>query len=550
MMSAGRDQVSDSRGRRPRWQLWLGGLMAGVCLGAVFAMVSTARGTDRQGQRASGGWETAFEEDFAGGIGPGWMVLDANEDEGEYTWGSTSYLSRSADHSAWCVGGGADGGGLVAGEDVYPDSVDSWLIYGPIELDDALDAYLEFHWWLETEVAGDLQKPGAAVRTLEGIDWRPRAGDWFGWCVLTAELDLAGARCTYVSGSTRTWAKGAMPLHDFVPGRTDATESIWIAFRFISDEDGVAGRGAFVDDVTLRVRRVQRVFLPLMRRDPAPTGTPTPTATPTPTPSTPVPVHLRNGGFEADWGEEESNRALVIEDDGLHERYIGNIFTPPSWTTWFDHRGAYAQPEVTDTVENPDPRRTRTGQRAMRLFTSGRIHSAGFLQTVEVQAGIRLRLSAYAHAWSNHKDDDLFWCWNCGGRVRIPPGEWSADCSTCGTGINRDCDLVFPHPSNGLWSEGAGFECFSAEEHSEELNSELENFTFRLGIDPAGGVDPDAETVVWGRRAHIYNCYDEVPPVEVVAEDDTVTVFLRSRTLWPFKHNDAYWDDVTLEVIP
>jgi len=28
-----------------------------------------------------------------------------------------------------------------------------------------------------------------------------------------------------------------------------------------------------------------------------------------------------------------------------------------------------------------------------------------------------------------------------------------------------------------------------------------------------------------------------------------VTIFLRSRTLWPFKHNDAYWDDVHLRVV-
>jgi hypothetical protein len=37
--------------------------------------------------------------------------------------------------------------------------------------------------------------------------------------------------------------------------------------------------------------------------------------------------------------------------------------------------------------------------------------------------------------------------------------------------------------------------------------------------------------------------------VEAVAEGDTVTVFLRSQTLWPFKHNDAHWDDAYLRVV-
>jgi hypothetical protein len=28
-----------------------------------------------------------------------------------------------------------------------------------------------------------------------------------------------------------------------------------------------------------------------------------------------------------------------------------------------------------------------------------------------------------------------------------------------------------------------------------------------------------------------------------------VTVFIRARTLYPFKHADAYWDEVSLEVL-
>jgi hypothetical protein len=37
--------------------------------------------------------------------------------------------------------------------------------------------------------------------------------------------------------------------------------------------------------------------------------------------------------------------------------------------------------------------------------------------------------------------------------------------------------------------------------------------------------------------------------VQAQAQASTVTVFLRSQTAWPFKHNDVYWDDARLEII-
>jgi hypothetical protein len=225
-----------------------------------------------------------------------------------------------------------------------------------------------------------------------------------------------------------------------------------------------------------------------------------------------VPADLENGGFEADWGEEESHRALVIPPDGSpYEKDVGNIFTPPHWLTWFYHDpGTWDQPEVRDAWNNVDPRRVYEGEKGMVLFTFYRRHDGGFLQQVDVDPGTRLRLSAWAHAWSNWHD-----------------------------GL---------HPDDPLWSEGPGYDCGFALQ-GEAPNDDWLNFTFRVGIDPTGGRDPYADTVVWGWGAHIYNCYHQVPSVEAKAKGSTVTVFLRSRTLWPFKHNDAYWDHVTLEVL-
>jgi len=232
---------------------------------------------------------------------------------------------------------------------------------------------------------------------------------------------------------------------------------------------------------------------------------------------------LRNGGFEADWGEERSHRCLIFHTDGrVEEAERGNIFTPPGWVTWFRHGGpvehdpgnpnGWSQPEVRDSWITGDAVRVHSGQKSILFFTFFRIHDGGFLQQVSVEPGARLRLSAWAHAWSNSHSG--------------------------------------PHPDDPRWSEGegVGYDHFFALEGSVQDDG-TRNFTFWVGIDPTGRTDPYADTVVWGTGAHIYNGHRPVPPVEAVARGNTVTVFLRSRTLWPFKHNDAYWDDVALELV-
>jgi len=232
---------------------------------------------------------------------------------------------------------------------------------------------------------------------------------------------------------------------------------------------------------------------------------------------------LDNPGFEQDWGDEESHWALVIPAEGeSYHAEFGNIFTPPGWTTWFYHDGEkWAQPEVRDAWKKHDGRRVHGGEKATLLFTFGRKHDAGFYQQVRVAPGSRLRLTAWAHAWSNHK------------------------------GNSED----FPHPDDAKWSEGAGYEVVAWEEGTWTGNTDdpqedaKPNFTFQVGIDPTGGTDPFAYTVRWGQGWHIYNGYCQQLEVEATAKADTVTVFLRSDTMWAFKHNDAYWDDVELVAV-
>jgi hypothetical protein len=442
------------------------------------------------------GWVTVFSETFDSGIGPGWWVTDTGaSDGGEYTWGVVTFTPTGAISAAWCVGGGVHGISLTGGLDSYPDQVDTWLLSEPLELSGVWDAYVRFRWWLETDIGAPEQVQITGLHQVETTVSPPEEGDWLGWCVVTDTASLDGATCTYVSGATQEWMRGAIPLKVYLPSTRGVTTTVRVAFHFVSDEDEAAGRGGFVDDVELRANYGFRVWLPSVERE----------YTPTPQPTN----LLENGGFEADWGESESHRVLILPADGdPYETDVGNIFTPPGWLTWFYHDpGTWDQPEVRDAWKSSDPRRVHSGEKGMLLFTFYRRHDGGFLQQVDVQPGAQITVSAWAHAWSN---------WQGG-----------------------------PHPDDPLWSEGPGYDCGFALEGSTG-DDDWRNFTFSVGVDPTGGINPLADTVVWGDGAHIYNCYYEVPAVEVEAQSHRVTVFLRSRTLWPFKHNDAYWDHAVL----
>ena len=74
----------------------------------------------------------------------------------------------------------------------------------------------------------------------------------------------------------------------------------------------------------------------------------------------------------------------------------------------------------------------------------------------------------------------------------------------------------------------------------------------RLGIDPEGGLDFDAETVVWSSWWGQYNSgwepeeYHEFS-VSTLAPSDYVTVFLYSHSDYKAPTVAAYWDDVLVE---
>ena len=230
---------------------------------------------------------------------------------------------------------------------------------------------------------------------------------------------------------------------------------------------------------------------------------------------------LSNGGFESEW--KGSHRCYVLDDNvGYHYADIGNFYCPDGWTGWFSHGNIYKQPEA-HSVHYSNPDRYFSGLFGFQIFTFGRCHDAGLFQQVNVTPESRIEFSAYAHAWSNHNDDSM--------------------------------PDVFPHGDDPKWSEGAGFRQIGWRTDTLETTGEPQddaklNFAFSVGIDPFGGVNPLAKSVVWSADWSIYNGFVHELSVEAVAVSSTVTVFLRSNTLYPFKHNDAYWDDASLVKSP
>jgi len=135
-----------------------------------------------------------------------------------------------------------------------------------------------------------------------------------------------------------------------------------------------------------------------------------------------------------------------------------------------------------------EPYRARSGPASQMYGTSWATHIAGLMQSVAVVQGQPLRLSAYAHSWSTNGDVT---------EQSIDPG----------------------------------------------------NMRLKVGIDPYGAKNPFDSRIVWSGQRVIYDNFGQPLTVDAVAQSSSVTVFLMSFPEWPKKHNDVYWDDVSLEAV-
>ena len=185
-------------------------------------------------QNAIAGWTSILSESFESGAsfpGSSWR-LSANHNGMEegygYTWEIDDFKSHSGTASAWCAKAHVKSGkpNLDPAVAKYPNSLDAWMIYGPFNLSDAVEAKVQFYYWNESE----------------------SHADYFKWYASTNGSQFSGYQ---VSGSSNGWQVKTFDLTS-VPtlGNVCGQAQVWIAFAF-SGNSGTTFTGAFVDDITI-----------------------------------------------------------------------------------------------------------------------------------------------------------------------------------------------------------------------------------------------------------------------------------------------------------
>jgi LysM repeat protein len=205
---------------------------------------------------------------------------------------------------------------------------------------------------------------------------------------------------------------------------------------------------------------------------------------------------LVNGDFEAwDW-----NSPGWPYQDGIPEVQVA-----PGWRAYYVDNAPqgvsmpenWKRPEFRDVKSSEYSYRVRSGLLAQKYFTFGGQHIAGLYQQVgNITPGTQLRFTIYMQTWSCMPSATA---WNI-----------------CPTG------------------------------HGSNSPSPMHT---RVGIDPVGGTNPWAPTVVWSPEINAYDQWTQFQ-VEAVAAASTVTVFTYSYPDWfddVFRvHNDVYVDDGSL----
>ena len=158
-----------------------------------------------------------LDEGFEGVFPGNWIVTG---DGGVY-WDDTNHSSHLGNWSVWCADGGANG--QPAGGN-YLNNMNTWMVYGPFSLSDAVAGSMSFWYSNNSEINLD----------------------WLGYVVSLDGTNWAGSQ---TSGNSSGWEQRSIDFTN-VPSLGDVTgnSSVWIAFFFRSDSS-ITNTGAYIDDV-------------------------------------------------------------------------------------------------------------------------------------------------------------------------------------------------------------------------------------------------------------------------------------------------------------
>jgi hypothetical protein len=212
---------------------------------------------------------------------------------------------------------------------------------------------------------------------------------------------------------------------------------------------------------------------------------------------------LTNPGFESGWVPDNF---YWTPSGGPYSQVFNEVRVPAGWVGWwregFDCAFCGGGPCTFQTGRPEvllftDPTRVRSGNQAVKAFTFYRCHEMGLMQRVNVNAG-RYAFRIYAHSWYS----------NCSTKPFDPP-------------LDGDCKTRIGAKN-----------------------------VLKVGIDPAGGIDPRSPSVVWGKGVEQYGIYGQPLVVITSVTTGTITVFVSSLADTPLKHDDVYLDDAALFAIP
>ncbi len=186
----------------------------------------------------------------------------------------------------------------------------------------------------------------------------------------------------------------------------------------------------------------------------------------------------------------------LLANPGFEDPYVASGDIPPrevaeGWNRWHVPRPAdaplYINSEPEYYAAAPDTDRIRSGDNAQLILSLYATHTGGLYQTVSgITVGAQLRFSVYAYVWSTRFDE-------------------------------------------------------------VEISEEDGNVLVSVGIDPEGGTDGESPNIIWSDPIEVYDGYNEYS-VEAVAQNTSITVFIRTAIGNPVKHNYIYVDDAALEV--
>ncbi len=116
-----------------------------------------------------------FEGSFPAGL---WSVYDFSDDDLDRTWDDDDYLPQWDAWSAWPAAGGTDG--LDPEFYYYPNDLNSWMVYGPLDLSNMADVFVSFGLWYQTEPEYDQVFFGTSIdgNTFYGDFWSGDSGGW------------------------------------------------------------------------------------------------------------------------------------------------------------------------------------------------------------------------------------------------------------------------------------------------------------------------------------------------------------------------------------